>query len=165
MEHSSTLIGFAQLSLVLTGFVAVFVAFFSKERGSSKPDVHHALSMLIGSVLALLSALVPLVLDGYGLVGTDLWFWSSVAGLVLSSVYGVMMLNLTLRLSKEEFKQAGWLHMLVSYTLGFSAGGLMLWNVLSVSGPGHYILAMILTFMVALIGFVTFCVQNFLTLK
>ena len=67
MEHSATLIGLAQISLVLTGFVAVFVAFHANGRKPTKPDVHHAVSMLIGSVLALLIALVPIVLSAYGL--------------------------------------------------------------------------------------------------
>ncbi|MCR9279434.1 MAG: hypothetical protein NXH85_15870 [Pseudomonadaceae bacterium] len=164
MEESGILIGFAQLSLVLTGFVAVFVAFFSGEEPPSKPDIHHALSMLIGSVLALLVALVPLIVAAYGLKQEELWFWSSGIGLVLSAAYGTMMLNLTLRLTREEFKRAGVLHMIVSYSLGTTGSILMLLNLFGVSTPGPYILGMILTFMVALVGFITFSVQNFLRL-
>lgn len=164
MDYSGTLIGFAQLSLVLTGFVAVFIAVFSAKGAPSRPDVHHALSMLIGSVLALLISLVPLVIAGYGLTGNDLWFWSSAFGVGLGVIYGASMLNLTLRLTKEEFKQAGVFHMLSSYTLGFGGSALMLWNLLAVPSPGHYMLAMIMIFMVALIGFISFSIQNFLKL-
>ena len=52
--------------LLVAGFVAVFVAFFSGNQPPSKPDIHHALSMLIGSVLALIVSLVPLVVAAYG---------------------------------------------------------------------------------------------------
>ena len=164
MEESALLIGFAQLCLVLTGFVAVFVAFFSNGSEASKPDVHHALSMLIGSVLAFVIALVPLVLSAYGLSGTSLWYWSSIVGFALSFAYGAVMSSLTVRLSWEEFKEAGIIHMGISYILGFGAGGLLLWNIVTHPGPGHYVLAMAVTLMVALIGFVSFSVQNFLKL-
>lgn len=164
MEQSNVLVAFAQLCLVLTGFVAVFVAFFSGADKPSKPDVHHALSMLVGSVLAFVISLVPLILNGYGMTGTILWYWSSVIGFGLSMAYGGLMLNFSLRLTWDEFKQAGVVHMFTSYTLGLAGGGFLLWNVLANPGPGHYLLAMTLTLMVALLGFLTFAMHNFLKL-
>ncbi len=164
MDHASVLIGFAQLSLVLIGFVAVFVAFFSDKETSTKPDVHHALSMLIGSVISLIVALVPIVLLGYGLDGENLWFWASVVGLAMGAAYGATMLSISLRLTAEEFAEAGVLHMLSSYVLGITGATLMLWNLLGSAGPGPYLLGMILMFAVALLGFVTFAFQNFLKL-
>lgn len=90
------------------------------------------------------------------------FLWSSVAGLALGIVYGGTMLNLSLRLTRDEFRQAGYLHMFCSYTLGISGSLLMLLNLLGNAGPGNYFLAMILVLMVSLIGFVTFAIQNFL---
>lgn len=164
MDQSAVLIGFAQACLVLTGFVAVFVTFYSGKYPPSKPDIHHALSMLVGSVLALLMSLAPLVLAAYGLAGVDLWYWSSAFAFGLTIVHAATMLNLTLRLTRAEFKEAGIVHMVTSYSLGTAGSALMLVNVLGDSGPGAYLLGMILVFMVALVGFVTFSVQNFLSI-
>lgn len=164
MDSTSVLIGFAQISLVLTGFVAVFVAFFTGTQTPSKPDVHHAISMLIGSVLALMLSLTPIVLGSYGLSGSQLWYWASLFGVAMGSVYGMSMLRLTLKLTKEEFRKAGLIHMISSYALGTGSTGLMLWNVLTNAGPGHYIMGLVMTLMVALIGFVSFSLQNFLKL-
>lgn len=164
MEQSSVLIGFAQLCLVLTGFVAVFVTFFSVEKTKSKPDQHHALAMLIASVVSLIIALVPILFDSYGFVGQDLWFWSSAIGFAISLTFGGVMLSVSLRLSKAEFMEAGLVHMISAYSLGTTGSGFMLWNLISVSGPGPYLLAMVLTFLVGLTGFVSFALQNFLKL-
>ncbi|GAB5415825.1 MAG: hypothetical protein Cons2KO_34280 [Congregibacter sp.] len=164
MDHVNTLIGLAQISLVLTGFVAVFVAFYAGTHPPSKPDIHHAFAMLMGSVVALLLTLIPIVLGGYGLSGEKLWYWASLIGAPLGMLWGLSTLRMTLKLSKEEFVQAGIMHMLTAYTLGTSATGLMLWNIFTIAGPGHYVLATILTLMVALIGFVSFSLQNFLKL-
>lgn len=162
MDHTTVLIGIAQISLVLTGFVTVFMGFFAGEHPPSKPDVHHAFAMLAGSVLVLLLALVPIVLGGYGFSDSQLWYWSSISGVVMGMVFGASMLRLTLKLTKEEFRQTGLLHMYSCYSLGTGATGLMLLNVLSNGGSGHYVLAVVMFLMVALVSFVAFSVQNFL---
>ncbi|MFK8040814.1 hypothetical protein [Congregibacter sp.] len=162
MDYTTVLIGVAQISLVLTGFVAVFMGFFAEAQSPSKPDVHHAFAMLAGSVLVLLLALLPIVLGAYGFNDSQLWYWASMSGVVMGVVFGASMLRLTIKLTKEEFRQAGLLHMYSCYSLGTGATGLMLWNVLVGAGPGHYLLAVVMNLMVALVSFVAFSIQNFL---
>ena len=45
MEQEAFLIGFSQLSLVLTGFVSVFVAFFMDSEIPARSVTHHAAAM------------------------------------------------------------------------------------------------------------------------
>ena len=162
MEQEAFLIGFSQLSLVLTGFVSVFVAFFMGSEESTRPMIHHAASMLAGSLLSVITALSPIVLFHYGMKDEKLWYWSSVLGLAVGTVYFTYMLSLSIRLTRVEFKEAGLIHMLASYGLGFIAFGLLISNLISGAGPGHYVLASISMFMIAVIGFVTFSLQKVL---
>ena len=91
-----------------------------------------------------------------------LWYWSSVLGLVVGTVCSTYMVSLTIQLTKSEFKVAGVLHMLASYGLSFIAFGLLITNLVNGPKPGHYILALVLVFLVAAIGFVTFSFQKVL---
>lgn len=97
MDHTTVLIGLAQISLVLTGFVTVFMGFFAGEDPPSKPDVHHAFAMLAGSVLVLLLALVPIVLGGYGFSDSQLWYWSSISGVLMGMVFGASIVATDLK--------------------------------------------------------------------
>lgn len=47
MEQQNFLIGFAQLALVLTGFVSVFVVFHVDEASKSRVNTHHATCILL----------------------------------------------------------------------------------------------------------------------
>ncbi|MEO1552851.1 MAG: hypothetical protein AAFR82_02875 [Pseudomonadota bacterium] len=162
MEQQSFLIGFAQLALVLTGFVSIFVVFQIDEAAKSRVNTHHATSILLGSLVAFFGALIPIAMYNFGLVGDGLWRWSSAALFVLSFSYFLIMFNMTLRLTKAEFKEAGYLHMTLSYSFGWAGGGALIWNVLSAAHPGYYVLACILTLVAALVGFVAFSVQKIL---
>lgn len=103
-----------------------------------------------------------MVLYHYGFDGEALWRWSTVLGLVVAFVYFGYMLSLTTKLSWSEFKEAGVAHMVSSYALGFLAFGLLVANLLGEAGPGHYILASLALFAIAIIGFVTFSLQKVL---
>lgn len=62
MEQQSFLIGFAQLALVLTGFVSIFVVFQIDHSEKSRVNTHHAASILVGSLVAFIGALIPIAL-------------------------------------------------------------------------------------------------------
>ncbi len=160
MEQQDFLIGFAQITLVLTGFVSIFVVFLIDRDEKSRVNTHHAASILVGSVLTLMSTFVPVVLHQYGLSGAELWRWSSVAFMLLASIYLVTMASLTFRLTKPQFKEAGYIHMVSSYSLGFTAAGINLLNLVGPPTPGNYVFALVVNLMVPLIAFVTFCAQK-----
>lgn len=162
MEQQSFLIGFAQLALVLTGFVSVFVVFQIDEAAKSRVNTHHATSILLGSLVAFLGALIPIAMYNFGLVGDVLWRWSSGVLFGLSFSYFLVMFNLTMRLTKAEFKEAGYLHMTLSYAFGWAGGGALIWNAFIATQPGFYVLACMLTLVTALVGFVAFSVQRIL---
>ena len=162
MEQQEFLIGFAQLSLVLTGFVSIFIIFLIGGEQKSRVNTHHAASIMIGSIVATLSALIPIILYNYGYTGDSLWWWSSALLLALGAANFFIMGALTLQLNKQEFKEAGYVHMIVSYGLGLCATGLLVYNVFGQLHVGHYILAAILIFCISVIGFVTFAAQKIL---
>lgn len=162
MEQQGFLIGFAQLALVLTGFVTVFIGFQIDEAAKSRVVTHHATSILIGSLVAFFGALIPIAMYNFGLDGAALWKWSSAGLFGLSFSYFLIMFNMTIRLTKAEFKEAGYLHMTSSYAFGWGGGGVLIWNVFSAAHPGYYVLACMLTLIAALVGFVAFSVQKIL---
>ena len=162
MEQQNFLSGFAQLALVLTGFVSVCVAFQIDAAAKSRVNTHHATSILMGSLVSLFGALIPIAIYNFGIAGEVLWRWSSALLFALSFSYFLIMLNMTVRLTKAEFKEAGYMHMALSYIFGWAGGLALIWNVYSAAHPGYYILACILTLVAALIGFVSFAVQKIL---
>lgn len=162
MEQQNFLIGFAQLALVLTGFVSIFVVFQIDHEAKSRVNTHHATSILFGSLVAFVGGLIPIALFHFDMTGEALWWWSSLGLGVVAVTYFMIMLNMTFRLTKAQFKEAGYLHMFFSYAMGISAGGLLGWNLLIGAAPGFYVAACILNLLVALIGFITFSVQKIL---
>ena len=162
MEQQAFLIGFAQIALVLTGFVSVFVVYLINEQDRSRVNTHHAASILVGSVLSVLSALVPIALYHYGLTGTDLWWYASAIFMGLTSTYFIAMFSLTIQLTKAQFVEAGVIHMVSSYMLGFAAAGINLLNLMFEPIAGHYVLAIMVNFLVPLVAFVTFSAQKVL---
>lgn len=162
MEQQGFLIGFAQLALVLTGFVSVFVVVTTSEDEKSRVHTHHAVSMITGSFISIVSAFIPIVLYNYGLTDRTLWWWSSLGGLMLGGTNFLTMFSLTRQLTKAEFKEAGYLHMGLSYGIGTASALPLLWNIFVDPIPGNYILAMIMLFVVSVIGFLTFSIQKIL---
>lgn len=162
MELQGFLIGFAQLGLVLTGFVSVFVVFLTSANERSRVNTHHAVSMLVGSLISVVYALIPIILFNYGLKGEALWWWSSLGAMILGLAFLVTMLSLTLQLTKAEFKAAGYLHMASSYLIGTLAILIGAWNIFVHPVVGNYILLMTLMFLISVIGFVTFSIQKIL---
>ena len=160
MEQQGFLIGFAQLALVLTGFVSVFVVFQIDHNEKSRVNTHHAASILVGSLVAFIGALIPIALYHFGLRGEALWWWSSLCQSLFGLIYFVAMLRMTFGLTWAQFKEAGILHMFFSYGTGLTGGCLLGWNIVTEATPGFYVVALMLTLLAALIGFIAFSVQK-----
>jgi hypothetical protein len=162
VELQGVLIGFAQLALVLTGFVSVFVVFLTAAEEKTRVNTHHAVSMLMGSLITVVDALIPIILFNYGLKGEALWWWSSLGAVILGMTFFVTMASLTLQLTREQFKEAGHLHMGLSYFFGFLATLIGAWNIFIEPLAGNSLLSMTLVFLISVIGFITFSIQKIL---
>lgn len=162
MELQGFLIGFAQLALVLTGFVSVFAVLLTTEKEKSRVNTLHAVGMLVGSLITVVASLVPIVLFHYGLEGHALWWWSSLATAALGVANCGIMVSLTLQLTKVEFKEAGYLHICSAYLFGTLALSLLAWNVFVQPSIGNYVLVIVMMFLIAIMGFVTLSVQKIL---
>lgn len=160
MAQQEFLIGFAQLALVLTGFMSVFVVFSVSEQQRSRVMTHHAASMLVGSVITVIAAIVPIVFAYYGFEGEAVWWWSSLVFAFFSVAFAATMLSMTVQLTAAQFREAGVLHMVSSYCLGTGAFVCCALNLLGVANPGHYALALLLNFMVPLIAFIAVTIQK-----
>ncbi len=160
MQHESFLIGFAQLSLVMTGFVTALFIFMVPEDGRSRVNTFHAFPVLMGSLVCLLASIIPLLLMAYGLEGRPLWWWSSVAGFAMGTVFFIVTVSLTAQLTKAEFKELGPIHIIAAYFLGAIAMMLLAWNIFIDVQSGHYLTATVLTFFASLVGFVAFAIQK-----
>ncbi|MEM1401787.1 MAG: hypothetical protein AAGG55_00525 [Pseudomonadota bacterium] len=105
MAHESFLIGFAQLSLVATGFLSVLFVFMAPEDGGSRVNTFHAFPVLMGSLICLVASIVPLLLSAYGFEDRAMWWWASVAAFGLGTVFFTVGVWLTVQLTKAEFKE------------------------------------------------------------
>lgn len=160
MHHEAFLIGFAQLSLVMTGFVSVLFMFMMPEGGRSRVNTFHAVPVLMGSLICLLASMLPLLLNAYGLEGKALWWWSSVAAFGLGTGFFAVAGSLTLQLTKAEFKELGPIHIIAGYVLGTASMILLAWNIFCDVQSGHFLTALVLTFFASLLGFVAFAIQK-----
>lgn len=164
MEHEGFLIGFAQLSLVLTGFVSIFAATIAG-KVNSFTTMHHAASMLAGGLVSLALSITPLVLNAYGFEGVLLWRYASAIGIAAELAYLSVILPMSLKLSQEQLKEVGIFHVVSSYMLGIVSFILLVLCVFTASNPGHYILAVTLIFFTAALGFITFAFEKILNAK
>lgn len=162
MPQQEFLIGFAQLALVLTGFMSAFLVYSFQEEEKSRVTTHHATSMLVGSVITMIAAIVPIVIAYYGFEGEELWWWSSLVFALFSLTFGGMMLSMTLRLTGAEFREAGLVHMISSYCFGTGAFVFCVLNLLGPANPGHYALALLLNLLVPLIALIALSIEKVL---
>lgn len=160
MPHESFLIGFAQLSLVATGFISVLFVFMAPEGGRSRVNTFHAFPVLMGSLICLVASILPLLLTAYGLEGRALWWWASVVAFGLGTGFFVVGGWMTVQLTKAEFKELGPIHVIAAYVLGTISMLLLAWNIFGDVQSGHYLTALVLTFFASLIGFVAFAIQK-----
>lgn len=160
MPHESFLIGFAQLSLIATGFLSVLFVFMAPEGGGSRVNTFHAFPVLMGSLICFVASILPLLLAAYGFEGRALWWWASVAAFGLGTGFFAVGGWLTIQLTKAEFKELGPIHVIAAYVLGTVAMLLLALNIFGDVHSGHYLAALVLTFLASLIGFVAFAIQK-----
>ena len=89
-EDTSTLLGIAEIAGVFVGFAAlVTIVARGVERESRFDDADRLLNVVIVSAEAMAAALLPIVLDRYGISQPVIWRVSS--GLVFAANWGVIL--------------------------------------------------------------------------
>lgn len=162
MEQQEFLIDFAQLALVLTGFVSIFVVFLIGGDQKSRSNTHHAAAIIIGSLVSVAGALIPIVIYHYGFIDDLLWWWSSVALMVLGLANFFIMGFLTAGLNRQQVKEIGHIHIVAAYGMGTIALGLVAYNIFFETSVGNYVLSLVLTFSISVVSFMSFTAQKIL---
>lgn len=162
MEQQEFLIGFAQLALVLTGFVAFFLVFLISGDQKSRANTHHAAAIIIGSLVSVAGALIPIVFYHYGIIDDNLWWWSSIMLIAFGLANFFIMGFLTAGLHRQELKEIGYIHMVSSYGTGAIALGLVAYNIFFEVSVGNYVLSLVLTFSISVFSFMSFTAQKIL---
>lgn len=95
MEEQGFLIGYAQLALVLAGFISIFLVAATRDGKLSKPDSIHFATMTLASMLSVVSGLLPILFHHVGLAGDLVWRSSSVLAIAFA---GLFMIFITVKL-------------------------------------------------------------------
>ncbi len=120
MDVSSTLMGYAQVGIVLVGFSSVFFAIFLRDNKTDPVLAMHARALIMVSPIALMAALLPLTFIAFGLTVEDSFRWS-LAILFMPSLFAGALNNYHfLRLSSEDKKRTGYWHMALANGIAFS---------------------------------------------
>lgn len=81
MQEEAILIGISQLGAVFAGFIAIFMVFTQSTGRFSPVDAVRARIIIYSSFAVVLTALLPLVMQGLGIAPT--WLWRVATGIYL----------------------------------------------------------------------------------
>ena len=88
MTGDDVLIGIAQIAGTFAGFAALTGIVGRRARGSSRYDVERLRTVILVGVMVVVTALIPTVVEGYGLNETTVWRVSSGLALVINWALG-----------------------------------------------------------------------------
>src|SRR5262245_2293528 len=88
MPGDDALIGIAQIAGTFAGFAALAGIVGRRAQGSSRYDVERLRTVILVGVMVVVSALLPIVVEGYGLDETTVWRVSSALALVINWALG-----------------------------------------------------------------------------
>ena len=84
MTGDDILIGIAQIAGTFAGFAALAGIVGRRAQGSSRYDVERLRTVILNGVMVVLTALIPIVVEGYGLNETTVWRVSSGLALLIN---------------------------------------------------------------------------------
>jgi len=155
----------AELGVAFAGFLAVFLIFARREGRFSPADSLRVRSILVSSFSAVFLALLPLILNLYGLPVLTLWRVASCSGLVLGSLIALHIASIQYALRPAERAAVGLLHTGVAWGLVGIVFVLLLGNTIGLFGgpsAGPYMTALVCTLGVATSNFITIAFQRLL---
>ena len=88
MTGVDVLIGIAQIAGTFVGFAALTGIVGRRARGSNRHDVERLRTVILNGVMVVVTALMPTVVEGYGLNETTVWRVSSGLALVVNWALG-----------------------------------------------------------------------------
>jgi hypothetical protein len=88
MLGDDTLIGIAQIASTFAGFAALASLVGRTARGSTRHDVERLRTVILVGVAVVVSALLPIVVAGYGVETATVWRVSSCLALVINGALG-----------------------------------------------------------------------------
>ena len=162
MKEEALLIGLSQLGGVFAGFIAIFTVFARKDGRLSPADSLRVRSIIYASFIVVLGSLLPLLLSSFGVSDPALWKISAAVFLVLAIPAPVDVARHQLALSRQDRRQVGTVHQVVSWGLSATVTLLLGSIALSHGGAGYYVLALMLTVAIATSNFVTIALQKLL---
>ena len=150
----------AEISVVLIGFVTVFLTFVVGGRDVGKADRMHSRSLLASAYPMLFVPLVPIAAMGYGASEATALFTFHVAGLAASASIGMVMHWFYSRLTWAEVRDVGWVHTIISFGTGYTAAGFFLAGALGYAPEGNAVMGVILSFLLAGTALFSFAAQQ-----
>ena len=154
MTGDDVLIGIAQIAGTFAGFAALAGIVGRKAPGSSRYDVERLRTVILVGVMVVVTALIPIVVEGYGLNETTVWRVSSGLALVINWALGAAVAAFGRRSGLLEadriYKWAGY-SIEVPLQLALIANVL---GVLSAHAAGFYLTFLYLALIQAFIVFV-----------
>ncbi len=160
MELEAFFLTTAEISVVLIGFVTVFLTFLIGGNDVGKADRMHSRALLTSAYPMLFVPLVPLAAIGYGASEATALFAFHVTGMVISSGIGIVMHWFYTRLTLAEVREVGWLHTIVSFGLGYGAAGFFLAGALGYAPQGNAVVAVIFSFLLPGTALFSFAAQR-----
>src|SRR5262245_12820686 len=154
MPGDDALIGIAQIAGTFTGFAALAGIVGRRARGSSRYDIERLRTVILVGVMVVVTALIPIVVEGYSPNEIALWRVSSGLALVINWALGAAVAVLGRRSGLFEtdriYKWAGF-SIEVPLQLALIAN---VFGVLSAHAPGLYLTFLYLALVQAVIVFV-----------
>ena len=150
----------AEISVVLIGFVTVFLTVVMGGREAGKPDRMHSRALLTAAYPLLFVPLVPIAADAYGASEATALFAFHIAGAATSTCIGVVMTWFYSRLSWPEIKEVGLVHTAVSFGTGYAAGGFFFAGALGYAPQGNAVVAVIFSFLLTGTALFSFAAQQ-----
>ena len=136
MRDTDFLIGFANLSVVLAGFVSIFL-------------------------VLLTGALIPFIFDFFEWAEEQVYQISAALSLALFSLCLFVVNYQLFRLKQDQVKEVGYLHLILSYSLSSLAGVLILAAAAGYQPRATYLSGLVVGYFIGALGFLSFAIKNF----
>lgn len=160
MELEAFFLTTAEISVVLIGFVTIFLTFVMSGREIGKADRMHSRALLTGAYPLLFVPFVPIAANAYGASEATALFSFHLAGVLASVMIGAVMMGFYSRLNWADIEEVGWIHSVVSFSLGWGAWGFFLAGTLGYAPAGNAVVAVILTFLLTGTALFSFAAQQ-----
>lgn len=160
MELESFFLTTAEIAVVLIGFVTIFLTYVMSGREIGKADRMHSRALLTGAYPLLFVPFVPIAASAYGASEATALFAFHLAGFLANLGLGAVIHWFYSRLSWAEIREVGWLHTVVSFSLGWGAGGFFIAGALGYAPAGNAVVAVILSFLLTGTALFSFAAQQ-----